>query len=346
MITVNCSHCKAVLEMDDAFAGGVCRCHYCGTIQSVPAHARRVPAQSAAATPAARANGAAAPAKSSNGDGLDALADVVASSGLSRGALRSAPPQPAAPAVRHVDYAQPPQQKKLLVPLIIAGGVIALLLVLVAYLLFATTTTVPATISGTGGARGTPPGVPGGEAAVVVPKGPHFCGISLDGIPSVVFVVDRGRATAELFDTLKEAIYRSLESLEPGQKFQIIFWDNADPAAAYPKEGLVDVSAQEIEAARAQFADVLAEGRAKPDGAVRRAAKSRPVAIVIVTGKAFDLDEGLVRTVQDAVKGTTTKVHTIALRSDDGNTVLKEIADKTHGEFKVITAKELRDYSY
>ena len=46
-----------------------------------------------------------------------------------------------------------------------------------------------------------------------------------------------------------------------------------------------------------------------------------------------------------SVKGAT-KVHTVALKSDDGNTVLKQVADKTHGQSRVVTGKELRDYSY
>jgi hypothetical protein len=37
MISLTCTSCKKVLEIDDAFAGGVCRCQYCGTIQTVPA---------------------------------------------------------------------------------------------------------------------------------------------------------------------------------------------------------------------------------------------------------------------------------------------------------------------
>ena len=36
MIRLECSNCQTVLNIDDAFAGGVCRCQYCGTIQTVP----------------------------------------------------------------------------------------------------------------------------------------------------------------------------------------------------------------------------------------------------------------------------------------------------------------------
>ena len=393
MITVNCSSCKAQLEMDDAFAGGVCRCHYCGTIQTVPAAAKRKAAGATAAAPAKAAaaatvgaangrNGGGHPQVQSAGrteaaqppSGLDALAEVVASSGLSRGASMGgsaawappgAPTQPAA--LPGVDYATPGQQKKKFTPLLVLLGIIALLLgalvvLVVGYLVVGTsrTTTVtfppgPGTGSGPGpGGSGSgggdnyvEPGPGGdGEEAMPVPKTPHFCGIGLDGVPSVVYVLDRGQATAELFDTLKEATYRSLDSLKPGTKFQIVFWDNGDERVAYPADGLVEVSAKEIEAAREKLADVVASGQAKPEGAVRKAAQSKPAAIVMVSGKAYYLEETLVQSVQDAVAGTTTKVHTVALKSDDGNTVMKNIAQKTHAEYRVLSAKELRQYSY
>src|SRR5437016_2000318 len=42
MISLTCTSCKKVLEIDDAFAGGVCRCQYCGTIQTVPSSLKKV----------------------------------------------------------------------------------------------------------------------------------------------------------------------------------------------------------------------------------------------------------------------------------------------------------------
>ena len=30
MIRINCTNCKAQLSIDEAFAGGVCRCQFCG----------------------------------------------------------------------------------------------------------------------------------------------------------------------------------------------------------------------------------------------------------------------------------------------------------------------------
>src|ERR1043165_1592769 len=41
MISLTCTNCQTVLTIDEAFAGGVCRCQHCGTIQTVPAHLKK-----------------------------------------------------------------------------------------------------------------------------------------------------------------------------------------------------------------------------------------------------------------------------------------------------------------
>src|SRR5215218_7951970 len=98
MIAINCTQCKQRLEMDDAFAGGVCRCQYCGTIQTVPSLSklkRQAAPTAAGATVPAPPQPMASPQPHSTGgqpaaepDGLDALAAAVAtSSGLGRGSL-------------------------------------------------------------------------------------------------------------------------------------------------------------------------------------------------------------------------------------------------------------------
>src|SRR6476646_4224012 len=99
MIQINCTNCKALLQIDDAFAGGVCRCRHCGTIQTVPKHLKNANgdgegvAAAAAATEAVGSGKAAKtlyqkkrsvadPGGAGSGTGLDDLAGIVASSGL------------------------------------------------------------------------------------------------------------------------------------------------------------------------------------------------------------------------------------------------------------------------
>src|SRR5688572_14296373 len=96
MISLTCTACQTKLSIDDAFAGGVCRCQHCGTIQTVPGKARegagatRMGARPQKALYQQRARTEQAP-----GTGLDELADAVAtSSGLSNRLTSPAmPPQ-------------------------------------------------------------------------------------------------------------------------------------------------------------------------------------------------------------------------------------------------------------
>src|SRR5439155_6519734 len=189
MISLTCTSCKKSLHIDDAFAGGVCRCQYCGTIQTVPSLAKlkRQSAPTAAApamapapytpTPPRPQTSAGQPAPA--GDGLDALAEAVAtSSGLGRGSLRAgaalggpampagavsaaAPQAPPAVPLTPVDYARPPRQPRRGPVLLIAGAIGgAVLLVVLGWVLFSgrsvvtgpgPTPTPPRTGSGTSG---------------------------------------------------------------------------------------------------------------------------------------------------------------------------------------------------
>ena len=379
MISVICTQCRAQLEMDDAFAGGVCRCQYCGTIQTVPSLSKlkqRQAAPTATPVPAsvtALPTGGVAPrprdSGSANGNGapvsgLDALAEAVAtSSGLGRGSLRSggttpperstaalpaAPPDPV-PSVA-VEYARPipTANRKTTVVIVGLAALVAVLLFLTVtmYLSVRTSTVTSATLTNPTPSLPTlpPDDEPGDD--IVVPRGPHFCGINLAGEPSVVYVLDRGEATAELFDTLKEATYRSIESLNPGQKFAVIFWDKPDDTAAYPKDDtLAPASKAESAAAQTQFKEVYAGGRADPRGAIERAAALKPSVMVLVTGRAFDLESDLDTETRGGLVGSKIKVHTFALTADDGAKVLEDISKATNGQYKVVPKRDLRRYS-
>src|SRR5437016_3935394 len=90
MIQINCTNCKALLQIDDAFAGGVCRCKHCGTIQTVPSKSRRSNSATAIKQPASKALfQQKVRVDVGSGTGLDDLAEVVASSGLSGTGLQS-----------------------------------------------------------------------------------------------------------------------------------------------------------------------------------------------------------------------------------------------------------------
>lgn len=130
MISLNCTSCKKLLEIDDAFAGGVCRCQHCGTIQTVPAslkRASRAGAPQPAVSKALYQKKPRAPGEvGRSGSGLEALADSVgASSGLARSALKTRAAVPTQTPVRK------PVAPMLLVA---AGAIIVLLLVVIVWL--------------------------------------------------------------------------------------------------------------------------------------------------------------------------------------------------------------------
>ena len=92
MIQLTCTHCRATLEMDDGFAGGACRCKHCGTIQTVPSKLKNKTGARPARTLYQSKPDSAVPSS-----GLDQLANIVASSGLTSSRLRKASPTDATP---------------------------------------------------------------------------------------------------------------------------------------------------------------------------------------------------------------------------------------------------------
>ncbi|NNM87236.1 MAG: hypothetical protein HKL95_01820, partial [Phycisphaerae bacterium] len=61
-IIVQCHKCSKVLELDDGFRGGVCRCSSCGTLLQVPIEAGPTPSTSRRAAPDAMSASSSRPA--------------------------------------------------------------------------------------------------------------------------------------------------------------------------------------------------------------------------------------------------------------------------------------------
>ncbi|MBC7782280.1 MAG: VWA domain-containing protein [Burkholderiales bacterium] len=342
MISLTCTNCRTVLTIDDAFAGGVCRCQHCGTIQTVPTHVKGSASRAPGAAPAVAAAGQkpqkaifsrdrAAESGVRVGTGLDELAEIVASSGgfgsagsgLRSGRLKSSP-QPS------TMFAS----KSLTLWLSLAGGVIVVLLVLVLWLVFGRSTPQKAQAS-----SGTPT-IPTEVAPLAT--GPHFCGISLDA-PVIIYVLDRGNGTGEVFDTLKEAAYKSIETLGADRKFQVIFWSNGQDDS-YPAGLPAHARPEAVTACKRAMEDITAFGQSDPTNALKRAIANKADAIVLVTGKGLELEPALVQQVMQIRRTSNAKIHTVAI-GDSASPVLRDIASKTGGEYKTVSASLLRTYA-
>src|SRR5688500_15807094 len=239
MISLNCTKCRERLEMDDGFAGGVCRCQFCGTIQTVPSRAKPKVGAKPAKAPAGKTR--------SPGSGLDELAEIVASSGLARGALT----KPARGAAKpETPPAKPGVKSNPMMPLLIGAGVIVVALIgVVIYLLGRPTAAPPAGAGQTAksGAVSSAPGKDGGPDRPAPIAGPAFADVPLPS-GAVVYVLDQSQANDDFLDAVKAVTYQSVRSRGPSRQFQIIFWKrDEEPIMAYPEAGLASATPAEVE---------------------------------------------------------------------------------------------------
>lgn len=357
MIAINCTHCQQRLEMDEAFAGGVCRCQYCGTIQTVPLHLKKANATSTAPAKTVHPAGG-------SGTGLDELAEVVASSGLARSSLAkkssrggSATPArtvavgaaPAAPPSRSsatVDYpAGERERRSPMVPVFIGISLLTVLgLGAAAYFGFVRTSTGGGTAGAGGSGTGGAPSIIDidDEPDTLTIPGPAFADVSLENAKTVVYLLDRSQANADVLDHLKAAIYYSVVSLGPQRKFQILFWSHkSEGIVAYPETGLAPATVAEVDAAFKAFENVIGYDNTELKPTLERAMTVNPDAIVIATAKGLYLEEDTLVLFDAALQGTLTRVYAFSLGETE-SPVLKEVAEKTGGRYREISQTQLK----
>jgi hypothetical protein len=351
MIRINCTNCKALLTIDEAFAGGVCRCQHCGTIQTVPSHLKN-----AAATQGAQSKpvGSAASktlyqrklkSDGSPGSGLDAIAEVIASSGLSGSGLSSGPKRPKREAY------EIPAKKNWLMPLLIGAG--ALILILAAAVIYLAVRGPAVAPTPAPSVNATPSDQPQPEVAQPSeslapklklefhpPREPSFLGQPIKE-PSVVYLLDSSMATRSTFDPMVQACFRSIESLKPNQKFAVIFW-HSDTDAAFPASGMAAATPQNIAAAKDKLKDVYASGASNIQPSLKKALALNPAVIDIVSGKW--LQDDFAKTVLDTRKGSSVKINCFSLGQSDSAPVMKKISDTTKGQFHEVSADELKAF--
>jgi hypothetical protein len=321
MIRIACTNCKTVLSIDDAFAGGVCRCQHCGTIQTVPS------SKSGSMGQAVGAQKAIYRGAKSDSASLDDLAEIVASSGLSGSGLTS----------RRLTKPPAPAAQKSMLPIFIGAGAVILLLLIVIIWLVIRPASPPAA---------TPPNTTSTLQPTIAQ--PNICGIPLD-VSSVVYVLDRGSATQEYFAALKDATIKSATSLGSNRKFQIIFWangsDDADPMS-YPQDSTTYATADNVAAAQRAIDDIYASGASDAKPAVRKAMLHNPDVIVIATAKGYALDDAWTQSILELRGRAPTKIDILNLGSDNSSSaILKSLSDKTDGTYHDVDSNMLRTFA-
>lgn len=341
MISITCTNCRTELRIDDAFAGGVCRCQHCGTIQTVPSHLKN---SARVENPTAKVGASKAlyqqkKAFSDAGTGLDDLANAVASSGLSSSRLRSATAPPAKAA------AAKPRHSPLL--LLISGGVLLLALIAagVLYLVMRgpSSATPPANATAPSDNSGATEVVTGGGTpSDNTTLGPSFCGVPLSD-PSVVYILDRGDSTSQYFDSLKAAVYRSVQLLGSTRQFAVILASNGTDDYAFPKHGMADADSARIDKLRGEMDDIVAIGASHLREAIESAVARHPAVIVLVTAK-WTLDQNDADALrQNAQRGI--RFDTFILGGSDSTAPLQEAADRSGGTFMRLPEDQLKKFA-
>ena len=345
MIRIACTNCRQILTIDDAFAGGVCRCQHCGTIQTVPSTAAgnevAVGGPNLGGARVAPTNGSPFNAAGlGDGTGLDDLAGAVASSGLSSRRLRH-PGATAGGPTATAPLRTTPDRRNLVPLLATTGVVIVVLLGVIVYL--ATRPVAPPTPATADGQQAITTGHP---TPTAVTPAANFCGTPLTG-DTVTYVLDRGEATQEIFGALKDATLKSAASLGSDHHFQIVFWPNGnDEPTAYPAAGPAYATGDNVEAARRTLDDVSAYGQTDARPAVALALTHHPDLIVLATPKGWVLDDQWVKDLLAARGSATTRFDTFSLGTSSSDPTatppLKALADRTGGAYAVVSNDALK----
>ncbi|MGE5610562.1 MAG: hypothetical protein ACM359_15025 [Bacillota bacterium] len=358
MIQITCSKCMVVLTIDDAFAGGVCRCQHCGTIQTVPRELK---------THGSPAAGRALMSKPSvklpdEAPSLDDLEQVVASSGLTGTSLSgtgtgltgtglvgstltgsglAATALAEATLVRAAAAPKPPVPT----PQLTFTIKHALLLCVWSLSMFLLGMLVTWLVMRTSGSDPSNRDHSRADSIILsqptkppLPAKPSFMGLNLKG-PTVIYLLDHGEGSANAFASMKLATIESAETLDDQMTFQVIFWET-DRVLVWPPEGTTPAVKKNVLACRNALTDVRCSGQSHVGPALVRALQARPAEIVLATGQS-GLGDDFVQAVVAARKDLGIRIHAVSFGDQGSPAALKAIADQTGGQFRAVPTSQL-----
>jgi hypothetical protein len=333
-----------VLTIDDGFAGGVCRCQHCGTIQTVPAAAGKAQGRGAAPQAKTLYRGATRSVDEHDdhhhhsGSGLDEIAEIVSSSGLSGHTRRlyqsvtgSGIPSPMVPGAK---------RPTAVMPIIVAAAIIVL--AIIAAITFhhppAPSVNNPAPVQ-------TPAPQPTAQTpADSGAQQPTFAGITLQAQDTVIYLLDDGGSATDVLPAMQAAVYQSVKSLGADRRFKVIFWREGSPT--YPPEGTSRATADEEAKCEQALADAYGQGNTQVDISLRIAMESQPDAIVLITAKAPQLSEDFADKILSIRGDSRARIYTVGINGDSTTDpgkpgILAEIAAKSGGQFLSISSADL-----
>ena len=303
-VVVQCYQCSTILELDDGFLGGVCRCSQCGSLLQVP---KASSADNPKARPAAPGSIPSQPHRPSNPLADPGLSrgqfnpQKAAASATGSGAFARSPSRPsaatvtAAPPASRTDRPSPiGLVKKNNTPLFIGLAVVVLLVLICGT--YAAISFLAASHDSKAAPGGNAPGK--NTAAVNKPNtepdatsGPRFLSIPLVG-KKIIISMDGARSIQDSFDYLRLAVAQAAESLADDQELKVVIWKDSTPLVI-PADAWAKKSA--LPALRAKLDAVVPAGASDDLACMKASIAMGGEQIIFVTAK-YDLTPNLAET--------------------------------------------------
>jgi len=150
----------------------------------------------------------------------------------------------------------------------------------------------------------------------------------------IVYIVDRSGSMSDSLDFVKFELKRSLDSLDEGTEFHVIFYSTGAPVEM-PSRRLVPATDFNRNMAKEFIDPVIAEGGTDPSKAIERAFAVGADLIYLLTDGEFD--RGIVDLVKRHNPTNRTTVHTIGFLYADTSGILKTIAAQNGGKYKFVS---------
>jgi hypothetical protein len=158
----------------------------------------------------------------------------------------------------------------------------------------------------------------------------------------IVYVVDRSGSMTDSIDFVKYELKRSIGELGEAKEFHVIFYSSGPPVEM-PTRRLVNGTERNKQLAFEFIDGVIAQGETDPSKALERAFDSKPDLIYLLTDGEFD--RAIIELVKRLNVGGKVTVHTIGFLYKTGETVLKQIAEENHGNYKFVSEQDLATLS-
>ncbi len=181
--------------------------------------------------------------------------------------------------------------------------------------------------------------LPGCDLARLQPSAPVTKFFSARGNAyNIVYLVDRSASMIDTIEPLKRELKRSIDILEPMQKFEIIFFSSGKPIEG-PGKALVWATTKNKERYKRFIDSIHAEGQTDPQWALQRALQLKPDLIYLLTDGVFS--EQIAKKIIKWANAYHVKINTIAYLREIGSKRLMEIAEQTGGVFRFVTEEQL-----